>query len=95
MQINRHDDIRTHQILTRIYEWIRGMHGDDLANLITPEDGIYLDDLDYRLNHFDVTLLTSSNFHIYSDVMGKYVLIKQMQSKIIETIRDIEGRDNQ
>lgn len=95
MQITRDDDIRTHQILTRIYEWIRGMHGDDIANLITLEDGMYLDDLEYRLNHFDVTLLTARNFHIYSDVMGKYVLIKQMQSKIIETIRNVEGSKKQ
>lgn len=94
MKINRHDDIRTHQILTRIYERIVSP-GDDLANIITPEDGMYLDDLEYRLTHFDVTLLTTGTFHIYSDVMGKFMLIKQMQSKIIEAIRDIEGRNNQ
>ena len=95
MQINRHDDIRTHQILTRIYEWIRGAYGDNLNDLITLEDGIYLDDLQQRLMRFDVTLLTQDNFHIYTAVAGKFMLIKEMQSKIIETISDIEGGNKQ
>ena len=94
MQINRHDDIRTHQILTRIYERIVSP-GDDLANIITPDDGMYLDDLEYRLMRFDVTLLNTGNFHVYTDVLGKFMLIKSMQNKIIEAMNAIEGRNNQ
>lgn len=94
MQINRHDDIRTHQILTRIYERIVSP-GDDLANIIKPDDGMYLDDLERRLMRFDVTLLNTGNFHIYTDVLGKFMLIKSMQNKIIEAMNAIEGRNNQ
>lgn len=94
MQINRHDDIRTHQILTRIYERIVSP-GDDLANIITPDDGMYLDILEQKLMRFDVTLLNTGNFHTYTDVLGKFLLIKSMQNKIIEAIGDIEGRNNQ
>lgn len=94
MQINRHDDIRTHQILTRIYERIVSP-GDDLANIITPDDGMYLDNLEQRLMRFDVTLLNTGNFHIYTDVLGKFLLIKSMQNKIIEAMNAIEGRNNQ
>lgn len=94
MQINRHDDIRTHQILTRIYERIVSP-GDDLANIITPDDGMYLDNLEQRLMRFDVTLLNTGNFHIYTDVLGKFLLIKSMQNKIIEAMNSIEGRNNQ
>lgn len=92
MQINRHDDIRTHQILTRIYERIVSP-GDDLANIITPDDGMYLDNLEQRLLRFDVTLLNKGNFHIYTDVVGKFMLIKEMQNKIIEAMNAIEGEE--
>ena len=94
MQINRHDDIRTHQILTRIYERIVSP-GDDLANIITPDDGMYLDILEQKLMRFDVTLLNTSNFHVYTDVLGKFMLIKSMQNKIIEAMNAIDGRNNQ
>lgn len=90
MQISRHDDMRTHQILTRIYEMIVSP-GDDLANIIKPDDGMYLDDLERRLLRFDVTLLNKDNFHIYTDVVGKFMLIKEMQNKIIEAMGSIGG----
>lgn len=92
MQISRHDDMRTHSILTRIYEKIVSP-GDDLANIIKPDDGMYLDDLERRLLRFDVTLLNKDNFHIYTDVVGKFMLIKEMQNKIIEAMGSIEGWD--
>ena len=94
MQINRHDDMRTHAILARIYERIVSP-GDDLENIITPEDGMYLDDLERRLLRFDVTLLNTGNFHIYTDVLGKFMLIKSMQNRIIEAINYIDGRKGQ
>lgn len=94
MQINRHDDMRTHAILTRMYEMIVSP-GNDLANIITPDDGMYLDNLEQRLLRFDVTLLNKGNFHVYTDVVGKFMLIKEMQNKIIEAMGAIEGRNNQ
>lgn len=95
MTINRHDDMKTHEILTRIYERIVSP-GGDLRDIIRPADGMYLDDLERRLMRFDVTLLNTGNFHIYTDVLGKFVLIKQMQDEIIQAMRAInEGRNNQ
>lgn len=92
MLLDRSDDMRTHKILTRMYKMIVSP-GDDLANIITPDDGMYLDGLEWRIMQTDVTLLTAGNFHIYTDVVGKYILIKEMQNKIIEAIGNIEGWD--
>ena len=94
MTINRHDDMKTHEILSRIYERIVSP-GDDLANIIRPADGMYLDDLERRLMRFDVTLLRKDNFHVYADVLGKFMLIKQMQDEIIRAMSATEGRNNQ
>lgn len=93
MKINRDDDLRTYEILSRIYEKIVSP-GDDLRDIIRPADGIYLDDLERRLMRFDVTLLNTRNFHIYSDVLGKFMLIKQMQDEIIQAMSAIgEGEE--